>query len=243
MLNLGILAYFKYMVFAVAEANALLRLVRIPAYDLPRIALPLGISFYTFQAISYLIDTYRGTTLPQRNLAKLGLYISFFPQLIAGPIVRYQDMIAQIRQRERSWALTAEGLQRFLIGLAKKVLIANTLATVVEEIFALDFTGMDAFTAWAGALLYAGQLYFDFSGYSDMAIGLGLLFGFRLPENFHFPYASTSIRDFWRRWHITLGAWFRDYLYLPLGGSRGGKWLTLRNLLLVFLATGFWHGA
>ncbi|MEM9528231.1 MAG: MBOAT family O-acyltransferase, partial [Bacteroidota bacterium] len=242
-LNLSVLGYFKYTMFAVAEANALLRLVQIPAFDLPRIALPLGISFYTFQAISYLIDTYRGTTLPQRNLAKLGLYISFFPQLIAGPIVRYQDMIAQIRQRERSWALTAEGLRRFLIGLAKKVLIANTLATVVEEIFALDFTGMDALTAWVGVLLYAGQLYFDFSGYSDMAIGLGLLFGFRLPENFRFPYASTSIRDFWRRWHITLGAWFRDYLYIPLGGSRGEKCLTLRNLLLVFLATGFWHGA
>lgn len=242
-LNLSTLAYFKYTMFAVAEANALLRMVQIPAFDLPRIALPLGISFYTFQAISYLVDTYRGTTLPQRNLAKLGLYISFFPQLIAGPIVRYQDMIAQIRQRERSWGLTAEGLRRFLIGLAKKVLIANTLATVVEEIFALDFASMDAFTAWAGVLLYAGQLFFDFSGYSDMAIGLGLLFGFRLPENFRFPYASTSIRDFWRRWHITLGAWFRDYLYIPLGGSRGGAWLTLRNLLLVFLATGFWHGA
>lgn len=242
-LNLSILAYFKYTMFAIAEANALLRMVQIPAFDLPRIALPLGVSFYTFQAISYLVDTYRGTTLPQRNLAKLGLYISFFPQLIAGPIVRYQDIIAQIRERERSWALTAEGLRRFLVGLAKKVLIANTLAIIVEEIFALDFSSIDAFTAWAGVLLYAGQLYFDFSGYSDMAIGLGMLFGFRLPENFHFPYASTSIRDFWRRWHITLGAWFRDYLYIPLGGSRGGEWLTLRNLLLVFLATGFWHGA
>ncbi len=241
--NLAILASFKYTVFAVAEANDLLRMISLPAFDLPRIALPLGISFYTFQAISYLVDTYRRTTPPQRNPLRLGLYISFFPQLIAGPIVRYQDIDAQIRNRRRSWAMTAEGLRRFLIGLAKKVLIANTLATVGDEIFALDFSTMDAFTAWAGALLYAGQIYYDFSGYSDMAIGLGMLFGLRLPENFRYPYASKSIREFWRRWHITLGAWFRDYLYVPLGGSRGGPGQTIRNLLLVFLATGFWHGA
>lgn len=243
LVNLGTLAYFKYTDFAVGEANELLRLLAIPTFELPRIALPLGISFYTFQAISYLVDTYRGTTEAQRNPFRLGLYIAFFPQLIAGPIVRYQDMDQQIAQRSISWDKTAEGLQRFLYGLAKKVLIANTLAAVVEEIFALDFASMDAFTAWAGVLLYAGQIYYDFSGYSDMAIGLGLLFGFRIPENFHFPYASKSIREFWRRWHITLGAWFRDYLYVPLGGSRGGEWRTMRNLLLVFLATGIWHGA
>lgn len=243
LLNLATLAIFKYTVFAVGEANDLLRLVRIPAFELPKIALPLGISFYTFQAMSYLVDTYRGTTPPQRSLFRLGLYISFFPQLIAGPIVRYQDMDEQIAARQRSWDKTAEGLRRFIVGLAKKVLIANTLATVGDEIFALDFATMDALTAWVGALLYAGQIYYDFSGYSDMAIGLGLLFGFRLPENFDHPYASKSIREFWRRWHITLGAWFRDYLYLPLGGNRGNNWQTMRNLLLVFLATGFWHGA
>jgi alginate O-acetyltransferase complex protein AlgI len=152
-------------------------------------------------------------------------------------------MDRQIAERQRSWEMTAEGIRRFLIGLAKKVLIANTLATIGDEVFALDFGTMDTFTAWAGALLYAGQIYYDFSGYSDMAIGLGLLFGFRLPENFNYPYASKSIREFWRRWHITLGAWFRDYLYAPLGGSRDGYWKTMRNLLLVFLATGFWHGA
>ncbi|MFK8161033.1 MAG: MBOAT family protein [Lewinella sp.] len=241
--NLATLAVFKYTIFAVGEANDLLRMISIPAFELPKIALPLGISFYTFQAMSYLVDTYRGTTPPQRNIFRLGLYISFFPQLIAGPIVRYRDMDRQIANRQRSWEMTAEGLRRFLVGLAKKVLIANTLATVADEVFALDFGTMDAFTAWAGALLYAGQIYYDFSGYSDMAIGLGMLFGFRLPENFNYPYASKSIREFWRRWHITLGAWFRDYLYVPLGGSRDGAGRTMRNLLLVFLATGIWHGA
>ncbi|MEM9930525.1 MAG: MBOAT family protein [Bacteroidota bacterium] len=243
LVNLGILAYFKYAMFVVRETNGLLRTLELPPFELPNIALPLGISFYTFQAISYQVDTYRQTTAPQRNPLHLGLYIAFFPQLIAGPIVRYQDMAQQIRQRARNWEKTAEGLERFLIGLAKKVLIANTLASGGDEIFALDFHTMDAFTAWVGALLYAGQIYYDFSGYSDMAIGLGLLFGFRLPENFNFPYASKSIREFWRRWHITLGAWFRDYLYIPLGGSRGSNWQTARNLLIVFVATGIWHGA
>lgn len=241
--NLAVLAYFKYAMFAVGQANDLMRWIGSDGWTVPRIALPLGISFYTFQAISYLVDTYRGTTPAQRNPLKLGLYISFFPQLIAGPIVRYQDLNRQLTDRSITWEQTARGLERFLLGLAKKVLIANTLAAVVEEIFALDFTTMSAPTAAAGMLLYAAQIYYDFSGYSDMAIGLGLLFGFRLPENFNFPYASVSIRDFWRRWHITLGAWFRDYLYIPLGGSRGSVWFTIRNLLLVFLATGIWHGA
>ena len=241
--NLGVLAYFKYAMFAVGEVNTLLRWSGTAGYTIPRITLPLGISFYTFQAISYLVDVYRGTTPAQRDPLQLGLFISFFPQLIAGPIVRYADFRRQLTERTRSWEKTARGLERFLIGLAKKVLIANTLASVVEEIYALDFSTMDPLTALAGVLLYAAQLYYDFSGYSDMAIGLGLLFGFRLPENFDFPYASRSIREFWRRWHITLGAWFRDYLYIPLGGSRGGRWRTVRNLLLVFLATGFWHGA
>ncbi|WP_420459960.1 MBOAT family O-acyltransferase [Neolewinella sp.] len=238
--NLLLLGVFKYANFFVREASDLLQLVQLPAFELPRIALPLGISFYTFQAISYLVDVQRRTVSPQRSLPRLGLFISFFPQLIAGPIVRYHEIDAQIAHRTRSWDQTSYGLQRFLIGLTKKVLIANTLAGVTEEIFALDFTTLDTFTAWAGALLYAGQIYYDFSGYSDMAIGLALLFGFRLPENFDFPYTSRSIREFWRRWHITLGAWFRDYLYIPLGGSRRH---TRRNLLIVFVATGVWHGA
>lgn len=241
--NLGTLAYFKYAMFALGQTNVFLRWLGESPVEIPRITLPLGISFFTFQAISYLVDVYRKTTPAQRNPVKLGLYISFFPQLIAGPIVRYQDLDQQLSSRTRSWEKTAEGLERFLIGLAKKVLIANTLASVVDEVFALDFASMDILTAWVGVVLYALQLYYDFSGYSDMAIGLGLLFGFRIPENFNFPYASKSIREFWRRWHITLGAWFRDYLYIPLGGSRGSKSNTARNLLLVFLATGFWHGA
>lgn len=239
--NLFLLGVFKYANFIVGEASDLLQLVSIPDFSLPRIALPLGISFYTFQAISYLVDVQRGTVTPQKKLSRLGLYISFFPQLIAGPIVRYHEIDRQIAQRTRSWAMASLGLQRFLIGLSKKVLIANPLGGIADEIFALDFTTMDALTGWAGALLYAAQIYYDFSGYSDMAIGLGLLFGFSLPENFHFPYLSHSIREFWRRWHITLGAWFRDYLYIPLGGSRTGR--TGRNLLIVFAATGIWHGA
>lgn len=243
MLNLSVLAYFKYAMFALAQTNSLLRWWGAPPLDIPRVVLPLGISFFTFQGISYLVDVYRRTTPPQRHPLRLGLYISFFPQLIAGPIVRYQELNEQLTGRRRDWAGAARGLERFIIGLAKKVLLANTLGGIVDELFALDFTTMPAAAAWAGALLYALQLYYDFSGYSDMAIGLGLLFGFRLPENFNFPYASKSIREFWRRWHITLGAWFRDYLYFPLGGSRGGARKTARNLLLVFLATGLWHGA
>ncbi|MTB51449.1 MBOAT family protein [Lewinella sp. W8] len=242
-LNLLLLGIFKYAAFATTEFNRLWTWFGEAPLPVPDLTLPLGISFYTFQAISYLVDTYRGVTPPQRRLDHLGLYIAFFPQLIAGPIVRYQDIREQILQRVRSWEKTHEGIRRFLVGLAKKVLIANTLAGINEEIFALDFTTMDPLTAWVGIVSYAGQIYYDFSGYSDMAIGLGLLFGFRLPENFNFPYASRSIREFWRRWHITLGAWFRDYLYIPLGGSRGSNWATSRNLLLVFMATGIWHGA
>lgn len=242
-LNVLLLGVFKYAVFVTGEVNDLLRLFGQVSLPEPQITLPLGISFYTFQAISYLVDTYRTVTPPQRRLDHLGLYIAFFPQLIAGPIVRYQDIREQILHRVRSWEKTHEGVRRFLIGLSKKVLIANTLAGLNEEIFSLEFSTMDPLTAWVGILSYAGQIYYDFSGYSDMAIGLGLLFGFRLPENFNFPYASRSIREFWRRWHITLGAWFRDYLYIPMGGSRGTNWQTSRNLLLVFLATGIWHGA
>ena len=240
-INLLLLGVFKYTNFAVGQASGLLEAVGIADFTLPRIVLPLGISFYTFQAISYLVDVQRGTVTAQPDVFRLGLYISFFPQLIAGPIVKYHDIDAQLILRTRTWEKTSAGLQRFLIGLSKKVLIANPLGSLADELFAFDFTVMDAPTAWVGALLYTGQLYYDFSGYSDMAIGLGLLFGFTLPENFNFPYLSRSIREFWQRWHITLGAWFRDYLYIPLGGNRTGH--TGRNLLIVFAATGFWHGA
>jgi alginate O-acetyltransferase complex protein AlgI len=190
-----------------------------------------------------LVDVYRDTTPGQRSLPRLALFISLFPQLIAGPIVRYHIIADQLRNRTVGWADLATGLRRFLIGLAKKVLLANNFALLADEIFDLDPLTMSAATAWAGAGLYALQLFFDFSGYSDMAIGLGRLFGFRIPENFNYPYISRSIREFWRRWHITLSEWFRDYLYIPLGGNRGGPWATYRNLLIVFLLTGLWHGA
>lgn len=249
LLNLGALGVVKYGRFAVAEANRLLELGGLPAYPLPRILLPLGISFFTFQAVSYLVDTLRegegaGPREQRDGWGELGLYLAFFPQLIAGPIVRHRAMRGQIRHRPGpDWNLTARGLERFLLGLARKVLLANGLAGIVDDIFAVDYTTLDAPTAWAGLLLYALQLYHDFAGYSDMAVGLGMLFGFRLPENFDFPYLSRSIREFWRRWHITLGAWFRDYLYVPLGGNRGGAGRTARNLLFVFAVTGLWHGA
>ena len=242
-LNLAILIVFKYAGFFTESVNELLRWQSIPPFELPRIALPLGISFYTFQAISYLVDVYRGTTPGQRSLPRLALFISLFPQLIAGPIVRYHVIAEQLKQRTVGWADLAIGLRRFLIGLAKKVLLANNFALLADEIFDLDPTTMSATTAWAGAILYALQIFFDFSGYSDMAIGLGRLFGFRIPENFNYPYISRSIREFWRRWHITLSEWFRDYLYIPLGGNRGGRWATYRNLLIVFVLTGLWHGA
>jgi alginate O-acetyltransferase complex protein AlgI len=241
--NLSLLAIFKYANFFTENINELLRWQSIPPFELPRIALPLGISFYTFQAISYLVDVYRGTTPGQRSLPRLALFISLFPQLIAGPIVRYHVIAEQLKQRTVGWADLAIGLRRFLIGLAKKVLLANNFALLADEIFNLDPATMSPATAWAGAGLYALQIFFDFSGYSDMAIGLGRLFGFRIPENFNYPYISRSIREFWRRWHITLSEWFRDYLYIPLGGNRGGRRATYRNLLIVFLLTGLWHGA
>ncbi len=242
-LNLGLLVVFKYTVFFGENVNALLQLTRIPPFELPRIALPLGISFYTFQGLSYLIDVYRGEVRAQASLARLGLFISFFPQLIAGPIVRYRTFVDQLTERVRSWDRFAAGTERFIWGLSKKVLLANNFGRVADELFALDSGSLSPAAAWTGLLCYSLQIYYDFSGYSDMAIGLGRLFGFELPENFNYPYAARSVRDFWRRWHITLGAWFRDYVYLPLGGSRVGSGRTYRNLLIVFVLTGLWHGA
>lgn len=241
--NLLLLGFYKYANFVATNLNGLLEMTRVPPVELPPIALPLGISFFTFQAISYLVDVYRRTVPVQRSPLRLGLYISFFPQLIAGPIVRYHDIARQIEQRTMAWSQVAAGCRRFLIGLGKKVLLANTFAALADEIFALDPHSLDAATAWTGLVLYSLQIYFDFSGYSDMAIGLGRLFGFELPENFNYPYVARSVREFWRRWHITLSEWFRDYLYFPLGGSYGSRVQTYRNLLIVFLLTGLWHGA
>ena len=207
------------------------------------IALPVGISFYTFQALSYVIDVYRGTVKPQRNLWYFALYISCFPQLIAGPIVQYQDIETQLTDRTCSSDQFAEGISRFCYGLAKKVLLANTLGAVADAIWATDVSTLDVTVAWVGSLAYTFQIYYDFSGYSDMAIGLGKMFGLEFKENFNYPYQATSVQDFWRRWHISLSSWFREYVYIPLGGNRHGKANTMKNVFIVFLLTGIWHGA
>lgn len=235
--NLGLLCVFKYAGFAVTTLNGLGM-----ALPVPEIALPIGISFFTFQGLSYVIDCYRDRTLISRSLLKLLLYISFFPQLIAGPIVKYHDVSQQIDSRETTPALTAQGIRRFIIGLSKKLLIANTVGRMADLAFGAG-SALDIRSAWLGALCYCLQIYFDFSGYSDMAIGLGKMFGFNFQENFNYPFASSSIQEFWRRWHISLSTWFRDYLYIPLGGNRRGKLRTQLNKCLVFFCTGLWHGA
>lgn len=238
--NLGLLVFFKYANFGM---TTIVGEEALKASDFEAIHLPIGISFYTFQALSYLVDVYRGVTAPQRNPDKLGLYISFFPQLIAGPIIRYKDVARQLDKRQSSYYGFYYGAKRFTIGLAKKVLIANTLGAVADDIFKIPVEHLDAGLTWLGAICYTFQIYFDFSGYSDMAIGLGRIFGFKFMENFNFPYIADSIQSFWRRWHISLSNWFRDYLYVPLGGNRKGQGRTLLNLGLVFLLCGFWHGA
>jgi len=240
-LNLGLLAFFKYWNFLWDNLQALApELERFPRDP---VELPIGISFFTFQALSYVIDVRRGEARAQRSPLDFGLYIALFPQLIAGPIVRYRDVAAQIGAREHSLELFARGVRRFVLGLGKKMLIANVLAAPATEIFAQDPHALDASTAWLGALCYTAQIYFDFSGYSDMAIGLGLMFGFRFLENFDYPYIARSVTEFWRRWHISLSSWFRDYLYIPLGGNRAGSARTYFNLLAVFCLCGLWHGA
>ena len=239
-LNLGILFFFKYLDFSIENLNALLGL-HLPPVGL---SLPIGISFFTFQALSYCIDVYRGTAEVQRNVLDLGLYISFFPQLIAGPIVRYNSVAQQIRSRQSDPELFRQGVERFILGFAKKVLLANNLSVISERAFALAGAGeLTEGLAWLGAVSYSLQIYFDFSGYSDMAIGLGRMFGFRFEENFNYPYISRSVSEFWKRWHISLGRWFRDYIYFPLGGSRVSRGKLLRNLFAVWLFTGIWHGA
>ena len=237
--NLLLLCAFKYLDFLAGTLNRLLGL----ALPLPGIVLPIGISFYTFQGLSYVIDVYRRPEEGTKSFGKLLLYISFFPQLIAGPIIKYHDVSAQIDRRERTPARTLTGFSRFITGLAKKMLLANTAGQVADGVFALGAGALDFRLAWLGAVCYTLQIYFDFSGYSDMAIGLGKLFGFDFAENFSLPYVSRSIREFWRRWHISLSSWFRDYLYIPLGGNRKGARRTGINKGIVFFATGLWHGA
>ncbi len=236
--NLGALGVFKYAGFAVESINGLLGL----SLPVPAIALPLGISFYTFQALSYVIDVYRGEVAPQKNFLYVLLYVSLFPQLVAGPIVKYHDIETQITDRSITVEGVESGIRRFACGLAKKVLVANTLASAADALFA-SYTELSQVGAWVAALAYALQIYFDFSGYSDMAIGLGRMFGFTFLENFEHPYASTSIKEFWRRWHISLSTWFKEYLYIPLGGNRKGRVRTGINKAIVFLCCGLWHGA
>lgn len=237
--NLGALAVFKYLGFFVSSLNEFVGL----SIPVPKIELPIGISFFTFQALSYVIDVYREDVTPQKNLGKVMLYISFFPQLIAGPIIKYHDIEKQIDNRQQSIDLVANGFRRFIVGLSKKVLIANTMATVVDSVYSTSQGEVNILTAWVGAIGYIMQIYFDFSGYSDMAIGLGKMFGFEFKENFNYPYVSTSVKDFWRRWHISLSTWFKEYLYIPLGGNRKGKARTCLNKIIVFFCTGLWHGA
>ena len=236
--DLGCLAIFKYAGFLTENLNALTG-AQLPV---PQIALPIGISFYTFQAMSYTIDVYRDDVRVQRNLIDFGMYITMFPQLIAGPIVRYSDVQDQLAERNVTTADFSEGIMRFVVGLGKKVLLANQMGAVWTQIYALG-GDISALMAWTGAAAYTFQIYFDFSGYSDMAIGLGRMFGFKFPENFRYPYESVSITDFWRRWHITLSTWFKEYLYIPLGGNRRGLARQALNLLIVWTLTGFWHGA
>lgn len=242
--NLIPLFVFKYSEFFLDSLLALLHAANLSIYfRSPHLHLPIGISFFTFQALSYVIDVYRGACQPQRNLLNLGLYIALFPQLIAGPIVRYHDIASQLLKRVHSLEGFALGSQRFIIGLGKKVLLANPLGAMADRVFALDPSILSTEAAWIGILCYSLQIFFDFSGYSDMAIGLGRMFGFKFLENFNYPYISKSIREFWRRWHISLSAWFRDYLYIPLGGNQISPGRTRLNLFLVFFLCGLWHGA
>lgn len=235
--NLAILGFFKYTDFAISNLNGLLG-TAIPALGL---LLPIGISFYTFQTMSYTIDVYRGLVPPQRNIVDFGAYVTLFPQLIAGPIVQYKTVAYDLEHRRESVSEASEGLQRLVIGLGKKVLIANQMGAIWEDIAAMS--DPTAITAWIGAIAYTFQIYFDFSGYSDMAIGLGHFFGFHFLENFNYPYESRSVTEFWRRWHISLSTWFRDYVYIPLGGSRVGAFRRALNVMVTFTISGLWHGA
>lgn len=243
LLNVFSICYFKYANFFIDNINMLLESISVSPIIISKIRLPIGISFFTFQSLSYLIDVYRKESKPQRNILNLGLYISLFPQLIAGPIVRYHDIAQQITKRKVGLSLFYSGVKRFIEGLGKKVIIANTVGYFADQIFSLPTDQISSLIVLWGAVLYGLQIYFDFSGYSDMAIGLGRMFGFKFLENFNFPYISLSIKEFWRRWHISLSTWFRDYLYIPLGGNRVSIKRIYVNLAIVFLVTGLWHGA
>ena len=241
--NLTALAIFKYANFAVGNINTLAPVLAITPLAVASIPLPLGISFFTFHAISYVVDVYKRNAQAERNLPRFALYILLFPQLIAGPIIRWRDIAAQLPARDQRVADFSYGARRFVLGLGKKVLIANTLGRTADQIFALPATDLTTPLAWLGLVCYTLQIYFDFSGYSDMAIGLMRMFGFRILENFNYPYIARSIREFWRRWHISLSNWFRDYLYIPLGGNQRGERRAYANLVIVFLLCGLWHGA
>lgn len=237
--NLGIIGFFKYGNFMIQNINSIFH-SNIREMNL---ALPIGISFYTFQVLSYVIDVYRKTVPAQKSMVNLGMYVTLFPQLIAGPIVRYETVAEEIENRKENFNEVVEGLKRFFIGLGKKVLIANQMALIADTIYGGDLEVTGTIALWLAAISYTLQIYFDFSGYSDMAIGLGRMFGFHFLENFNYPYIAKSITDFWRRWHISLSTWFRDYVYIPLGGNRVNKLKWLRNILVVWLLTGLWHGA
>ena len=241
--NLAALGVFKYANFAVANIDAIAPVLGASPIALAAIPLPLGISFFTFHAISYVVDVYKRTAAAQRSVPAFALYILLFPQLIAGPIIRYRDIAAQLVARDPNVSEFAYGVRRFVLGLGKKLLIANTLGQAADAVFAVPGSELGAALAWLGLVCYTLQIYFDFSGYSDMAIGLMRMFGFRILENFNYPYVARSVREFWRRWHISLSNWFRDYLYVPLGGNRRGTRRAYANLIVVFLLCGLWHGA
>jgi alginate O-acetyltransferase complex protein AlgI len=241
--NLGLLGVFKYANFVIDNLNLLLADIGISPVHIQAVHLPLGISFFTFHALSYVIDVYRREVPALKNPIDFGLYISFFPQSIAGPIVRYNDVADQLKERTITLEGFAQGVRRFIIGLAKKMIVANTLAFPADAIFGLPADELTWRVAWLGVICFTFQIYFDFSGYSDMAIGLAKMFGFQFKENFNYPYISQSITEFWRRWHISLSTWYRDYLYIPLGGNRFGSARTYFNLVTVFFLCGLWHGA
>ena len=242
-INLGLLVYFKYSNFFIENVNAALSVFGDKQIHWTKLILPIGISFYTFETITYVVDVYRRIHKPLTKFWDYQLYIILFPKLIAGPIIRYHDLADQIKDRAETIDNKLTGFYRFAFGLAKKVLIANQMGIVADEIFGLNYANMDTLTAWVGSLAYTFQIYFDFSGYSDMAIGLAKMMGFKFPENFNNPYISQSITEFWRRWHMTLGSWMKNYVYIPLGGNKVSKGRLYFNLWLVFLASGLWHGA